>query len=495
MPLKGGQLGDVQVAAYLAALVEDYGLEAALLERDGGLHTGGAGADYGHDAPVAVHLERTLGALAQGVGVDGAVGLVAGEEADVEAVHAGDAVAQLVLAAFLTFFDPLALGEDTAAHADHVAVAVGNNLVDEIRMADAAGRHDGDADRLLYKLRRWHLPAFGAVDVPGHDVVLVVDRPAGRYCDHIRTGGLNQRGNLCALLRRDAVLTVRPLARRVVKALHFDGDDAVGADRGPDAADGLCGKARAVFDRFPAVLIRAVVEKRGNKLAGKVAVAGLELNSVRARGHRTLCGSYKLVLYGVYLVHGKLVHGLGLNTGIIGRAGMPELEKYLCAVLVRGGGETAEAGDEPVVVYAGLQRQNARPLVVDDHCTGNNDAHTAGGDGLYVLYVARGYGIVKVGDGFCHCQVNDTVFDGLASHLYRFKKLVAHCSSSSHKHGLAAGADAYLAYIYAPGLVHDVNNIVSQHLRAKVEAVYALTVVAPRSAKPGESVDDLAVYA
>lgn len=65
----------------------------------------------------------------------------------------------------------------------------------------------------------------------------------------------------------------------------------------------------------------------------------------------------------------------------------------------------------------------------------------------------------------------------------------------SDKHGLAAGAHGDLADVDAPGLVHDVDDVVGQDFGAEVEAVDVLAVVAARCTEAGEGVYQLAVDA
>ena len=332
------------------------------------------------------------------------------------------------------------------------------------------------------------------MDVAGHDVVLVVDGAAGGDGDHVRAGLLDKRGDLGALLGRDAVLPVRAFALGIVEALHLDGDYLVRAYHGADGADGLSGEARPVLDLLPAVLVRAVVEEGADELAGEVAVAGLELYPVGPGGHRALGGGDELGLDVVNLLDGQLVDGLGLDAGVVGRTGVPELEEYLRTVLVCGVGKAAKAGDEAVVVDARLEGQDARPVVVDYHGAGYNDTHAAGGDGLDVLDVAHGDGVVEVGYGLGHGQIDDAVFDGLAAYLNRFEKLVTHCSSSSsNKHGLVRGTHGYLTDVYAPGLIHHIDDVVREHLRAEVEALDALAVQAVGLAETHEGVDELLI--
>ena len=122
--LEGGLLCNMEVTADLIAFVEHHHVKAALFERDRSFHARGACAHDGDDAPGTVYHERALGAFAQGKGVHGAVRLLIAERIDIEAIHAGDAVAKLILAAFGTLLYPFALSQNAAAHTDHVALAV-----------------------------------------------------------------------------------------------------------------------------------------------------------------------------------------------------------------------------------------------------------------------------------------------------------------------------------------------------------------------------------
>ena len=300
-------------------------------------------------------------------------------------------------------------------------------------MTYAASCDDRNTDCLFHQLGGGDFPALGTVNVTGHDIILVIDGASGRNGYHVGSGSLDERCNLGALLRRYAVQTVGAFAFRVVEALHLDGDYLVWANNLADTAYSLGGEAGAVFDLFPAILICTMVEERRAALAGQVAVAGLELYAVGPGRHRALCCGDELVLDVAYLVYAQLVDGLGLDAGVVGRTGVPELEEYLGAVLVRGSGEAAQPGDELVVVDAGLEGQDAGPVLVDYHRAGYNDADAASCDGLDVVDVAHGHAVVEVGDGLCHRQEHNAVLDGLAAYFYGFKKLVAHCSSSSYQ--------------------------------------------------------------
>ena len=161
--------GEVDVAAELVALVEERDRKTALGERHGGLESGGAGADYRHGQAVAVHVQLARDAeLAAAAGVHGAAGLIRAELGLGQAVHAGDAELQLVLAAFGDLVAELGLGEELTAQRDEVALAGFDDGVDVIRVPQGAAGGHGDGDALFHDLGEGHLPALLLVAVGAH---------------------------------------------------------------------------------------------------------------------------------------------------------------------------------------------------------------------------------------------------------------------------------------------------------------------------------------
>lgn len=220
----------MEVTADLIAFVEHHHVKAALFERDRSFHARGACADDRHQTAVPVLNDGALGAFAQGKGVHGAVRLLIAERIDIEAIHAGDAVAKLILATFGTLLYPFALSQNAAAHADHVALAVIDDLIHEIRVTDAAGSYYGNGNSILDHGSSRNLPAFGTMHIAGHNIVLMIYCAAGGHCNHIRTGLFQIGSDLGGLFRRDSVVAVGTFTLGVVKALHFHGDDFIRSD-------------------------------------------------------------------------------------------------------------------------------------------------------------------------------------------------------------------------------------------------------------------------
>lgn len=109
-------VSEVDGAAETVGLFKYGDIEAALGERNGGFQTGRACADYCDGQTVAVYVEgRGHAVFSAAAGVHGAAGLGRAEGGLGQAVHAGDAVFQLVLAALSDLIAVIGLREQLAA--------------------------------------------------------------------------------------------------------------------------------------------------------------------------------------------------------------------------------------------------------------------------------------------------------------------------------------------------------------------------------------------
>ena len=270
--LAGGLGGQDGAAAEAAALLEDDGGEAALLHEQGGLHAGGAAADYGHGPACAVYYELVVAeaGLAAGDGVDGTVEVAAGDDALV-AVHALETLADEVLAPGLGLGDEVGVGYVHAAHADEVAHALLEQLFSLLGVAQGVDADDGDLHRVLYGLDEGPAPALGRIAGLYHRGRAGIDAAADVEVIDV---GLQVLGDLDA-----GVLVVAALDE--VVAVNARADNEVRADGLADALQYAHHEAAAVL-HAPAVLIRALVGVGAHELLEQVAVRAVDLDAVGA---------------------------------------------------------------------------------------------------------------------------------------------------------------------------------------------------------------------
>ena len=206
-------------------------------------------------------------------GVHGAAGLIRTELGLGQAVHAGDAELQLVLAAFGDLVAELGLGEELTAQRDEVALAGFDDGVDVIRVPQGAAGGHGDGDALFHDLGEGHLPALLLVAVGAH---------AGQAGDDAAAVD-GYHGH--AVLLEDDGRVAQPLhgggALVEVAAVHL-GDDLNAGAGGLDAVDDLDGEAHGVLDVLRAVLVGPVVEIGAVELLGQVVVGHVPLDGVGA---------------------------------------------------------------------------------------------------------------------------------------------------------------------------------------------------------------------
>ena len=223
---------------------------------------------------VAVDVELCGHAVfAAASGVHGAAGLLRAEGRLGQAVHARYAVFELILAPLRDLAAELRLGEQLAAEGHGVALAVADDAVDVVGMAQRAAGRDRDADAVFHDLGIGDLPALFPVAVGAH---------TGQARHHAAAvDGDEAHAVLLEQRRRAAEPGHAGLAVVAVRAVHLRHDLHVGAGL-PDAVDDLEREAHGVVHVLRAVFVRAVVEVRAVELLGQVVVRHVPLDGVGA---------------------------------------------------------------------------------------------------------------------------------------------------------------------------------------------------------------------
>ena len=239
----------------------------------GGVQAAGAAA---HDEHL-FRMRRGL-QLAQtfGLAADERVAGAAAGEGRGPLRHAGeaaDAVDDLVVAIGHNFVRELVVGEKLPRHLHDVRLAGGDDLLHHGGIGQAADGGHGFFD-VLFDLR-------GEVDVPA--VLLeprgVRDAEGALICTGRDVDDVDEifksLGDLNALVQVIAALD------ELVPA-HAQLDGEPGSDGVSHGGQHLAGEADAVFKRT-AVLVRAMVEQRGEELVDEPAVAGVDHEHLEAR--------------------------------------------------------------------------------------------------------------------------------------------------------------------------------------------------------------------
>ncbi len=431
----------LQRPAELAGLLEQ-GDQVAPLRRDPGrLHPGRPAADHGDPDRCRRPGHPVVGRVAAG-GVDGAGDLLLGHERFLPAAaEARDAAADLADPSVLRLDRPVRIGEELAGEPDEVGLALGQDLLAVVGIAQRVAGDDRDPDDLLDRLGGVGGPALGILHrvEPGARALL----HAHRQVDRGAAGPLEHAGDLDPLLEPATALA--PLVERVADeereapaALLLDG-----IDHGEREAHPVLEAATEA--------VGAHVEERAHELGQQVAVRRVELDGVETGlldppgrlaeqvdeledlGDRRLADLLALLL-GVLvddLVTGRprqLEDAVRRAQRVVAGdralpSGMLELDGAGRTVAVHALGQAGQAGD--VVVPVGDQAGHGRPAGrhVGRRGPDDDEAGAAPGDLAVVVEIALADLTVGVRRADVRGDVDDPVRQGQVPQLDRAEEV------------------------------------------------------------------------
>ena len=258
--------------AQLGVLLEQRHLVAALGGDPGSLHAGGPPADdrHAHGARGGLHLRVRVVAAAR---VDRAGDLLLRHQRLLPAAaQAGDALADGLHLPVLRLDRPVGIRQELPGEPDKVRLALGQDLLAVLRVAQRVAGDDRDPDDLL--------DGLGGVRCPALGVLHRVEAGAGALLHALREvdggapGALQDARGLDALLHPPAALA--PLLERVADQ-DREGLAALLLDRVDDRER----EAHPVLEAAAEPVV-AHVQVRAHELRQEVAVRRVELDRVEA---------------------------------------------------------------------------------------------------------------------------------------------------------------------------------------------------------------------
>ena len=369
-------LGDVELAADLVGRIEQRHVESALRCGGGETQAGRTGADHG-DAAFRFGGHDVAQCLVAGARVHQAGRDLAGEGVVQAGLVAADAGIDLIGPALFGLAHEQRVGQEGAGHRDHVAIAVGQQLLGDLGRVDAVGGHQRNAD-LAHQLPRD--PAEGRARHLGGNRRNTRLVPADAGVDDGGAGGLDRLGQLHDLVQCGAALD------QVEHGQAVD-DDAVAPDPFARAAHDLDREADAVLvGATPGVV--ALVGARGDELVDQITFGAHDLDAVvagalRQRGatHEVLDGLLDLLgtqRLGLHRVDRCLQRAGSDQVAVVGvTTEVQDLQRDLAAGLVHG------LGHRFVFLGLGFGRQpgaarHRAATVVRGDAAGDDQADAAG---------------------------------------------------------------------------------------------------------------------
>ncbi len=369
-------LGHVELAADLAAGVEQGDRVAAPGRDRGARQAGRAGADHRHTLGHGNRAVDQLG-LVRGTRVDQAAGGLVLEHVVQARLVAGNAGIDRLGPTGAGLVGPLRIGQQRARQRHHVRAAAGQDALGHVGHVDAVG---GDHRHLHVRLQLGGDPGERRARHRGGDGGDACFMPADAGVDQRGAGGFDRLGLLHDFRPVAAVLD------QVDQRQAVD-DDEVRAARFADAAHDLHGKAHAL-GRIAAPAVVALVGARGDELVDQIAFRAHHFDAVIAglarqpRAARVI-GDMALHAAGGQRAGGERIDRCLLlrrchRQGVVGiAAGMQQLQADLAAVGVHRGRHLAMRADLPRPGQFAAER-----LEPADHvrrkAAGDDQPHAAG---------------------------------------------------------------------------------------------------------------------
>ena len=416
--LEGHHAGvDEQTAQLVRLFVEGDGM-AALDQRLGGHHAGGAAADDHNILTLGLgqllDLSGNAAAGIDGAAHGGAVGVgVAAQVAAGAGAHFGALTGQRLV-------DDVAVSHEALGHGHDVRLAGGDDVLGLLQRGDHAHDSHGDMQVLFHLGGIVHVQRFvGLAEIGG-------DRVAGGEMEDGALGDVHDVHILLRQFHEGQRLLKFQTAGNALGGRDAQLDDHVAAHGLPNGLQHFQRILAPVFGT-PAVFIGADVGIGGEPLGEEVVVGTVNQDHAEARVLAAHSAVHKVLLH---LVHVGAVHGAHIVAGVqrtlggddgggltvggspVAAAGVGQLDGQLCAVLAALLHQRVHAVDAVVVTDIHLA-QPVRGVVVGDRGIAHSDpAHAGLGLPLHEVQHILAHGAVGVALEYHGGGIFQPVFQG-----------------------------------------------------------------------------------